>query len=149
MPASTQVKPASLEYRELEPGERVEMGAFFRDAGFPVAILPTDRGWGGWSRDTLVACVALCEEAKTWVVRGPEVRHGFQKRGTGARLLEMIEPALARLTCYCVAYPYLKGMYAKAGFEPCPPAQQPRFLAKRVAWLRQTGWELTVLRRVG
>ena len=149
MPTSAQVKAASLEYRELVAAEKPDMARFFQEAGFPVAILPDDRGWGAFSRDRLVGCVALCQEAKAWVLRGPEVRQGFQKRGTSARLLEVVEPALAGLTCFCVAYPYLKAMYAKVGFEPCPPEERPRFLSKRVAWLKQTGWDLVVLRRPG
>jgi GNAT superfamily N-acetyltransferase len=147
IPTSAQVKGASLEYRELHAGEKPAMSHFFRDAGFPVALLPNDRGWGAWSRDKLVGCIALCHEANTWVLRGPEVLPGFQKRGTGARLLELIQPELAGHSWYCVAYPYLKAMYAKAGFAPCPPDQQPRFLAKRVAWLRQTGWDLLILKK--
>ena len=147
MPTSAQVRAASLEYRELTASEKPGMAHFFREAGFPVAILPDDRGWGAWSRDKLVGCIALCHEANTWVLRGPEIRHGFQKRGTGARLLELVEPELAGHPWYCVAYPYLKAMYAKVGFAPCPPGEQPRFLSKRVAWLRQTGWDLVILKR--
>lgn len=149
MPASANVKAAALDYRELDREEMRELALFFREAGFPVAILPDDRGWGAWSRDKLVGCIALCHEAGAWVLRGPEVRHGFQKRGTGARLLDLVAPQLAGRSWYCVAYPYLKRMYARVGFLPCPAEEQPRFLAKRVAWLRQTGWDLMVLRRTG
>jgi len=139
---------APVEYRKLEANEHPALIRFFRDAGFPVALMERDEGWGAWSHGTLVGCIALCHEARTWILRGPEVRDPFRRRGVGAELLKAAEPEFQRHPCYCVAYPYLLRMYLKSGFRPCPPAEQPRFLASRVQRLRETGWDLVVLRRV-
>jgi hypothetical protein len=38
-------------------------------------------------------------------------------------------------------------LYGAAGFEPCPPDEIPRFLARRVKGLREAQWDVTVLKR--
>ena len=138
---------APLEYRRFAAEERADLVRFFREAGFPVSLMERDEGWGAWARGMLVGAIALCHEARTWVLRGPEVKDPFRRRGVGARLILEAQPQFAEHTCYCVAYPYLLRMYEKAGFRPCPGSEQPKFLAGRVQRLRETGWDLVVVRR--
>jgi GNAT superfamily N-acetyltransferase len=144
---ASRVNRSLVEYRHFEPSEHVDLIRFFREAGFPIAILPKDKGWGAWAGDRLVGCIALCHEAKTWILRGPEVMPPYQRRGVGAGLLHVALPTLQEHDCYCVAYPRLLRMYQRAGFRPCPLSDQPSFLRKRVAWLQETGWDLIILRR--
>jgi hypothetical protein len=60
---ASRVNRSLVEYRHFEPSEHVDLIRFFREAGFPIAILPKDKGWGAWAGDRLVGCIALCHEA--------------------------------------------------------------------------------------
>ena len=137
----------SIEYRAFLDAEHDTLSRFYREAGFPVAIMPGDEGWGAWDKEHLVGCLALSHEANTWIVRGPEIKAEYRRRGVGAHLLHCAMPRLRGKTCYCVAYSFLMRMYSRAGFHACPANEQPAFLAKRVARLRDQGWDLRILRR--
>lgn len=137
----------SIEYRAFDEAEHDSLSRFYREAGFPVAIMPGDEGWGAWERGHLVGCLALSHEANTWLLRGPEIRAEYRRRGVGAHLLHLAMPRLRNKTCYCVSYTFLTRMYSRAGFHVCPLHEQPPFLSKRVARLRDQGWDLKILRR--
>ena len=144
---ATHRKASALECRPFEANEQPELIRFFREAGFPVPIHTKDMGWGVRVHGRLIGCIALCHEGKTWILRGPEVLPTNRRRGVGAELIRCVLPSLADRDCYCVAYPNLLKLYQGFGFRPCATTEQPAFLRRRVAWLRETGWELTVLRR--
>jgi len=138
----------AIEYRAFDDAGQETLSRFYREAGFPVAIMPGDEGWGAWDRGVLVGCLALSHEANTWIMRGPEIKAEYRRRGVGAHLLNLAMPRLRGKTCYCVSYTFLMRMYSRAGFHACPPHEQPAFLAKRVARLRDQGWDLKILRRL-
>jgi GNAT superfamily N-acetyltransferase len=109
---------ASLELRRLLPEEYRQVAAFYREAGYPAAIKPEDIAWGAWSGPALVGCISLCPEEGVWVLRGPEVQFEYRRHGVGRMLLDLVKPEVATRTCYCLAYVYLTGLYAVAGFRP-------------------------------
>lgn len=142
-------RPSShaLEYRAFDDAEHDVLSRFYREAGFPVAIMPGDEGWGAWTHGVLVGCLALSHEANTWILRGPEIRSEHRRRGVGAHLLGLALPRLRGKTVYCVSYAYLMRMYSRVGFHVCPPYEQPPFLRKRVDRFREQGWDVRVLKR--
>ena len=147
MHVQTRRAPHTIEYRAFEDSEHHTLSRFYREAGFPVAIMPGDEGWGAWDGKILVGCLALSHEANTWLLRGPEIKAQYRRRGVGAHLLGQALPRIRNRTCLCVSYSFLVRMYSRAGFHACPAHEQPPFLARRVERLREQGWDLKILKR--
>jgi hypothetical protein len=137
-----------LEPRRMPPEDHDGLTRFFRASGYPVRVDPTI-AWGAWRGSELAACVALSLEEGTWVLRGPEVVVDERRRGIGKRLLAAAAPELANRTTFCVAYSHLQRMYSSVGFRTCPPEDAPELLRRRVNALRDVGWDVILLIRIG
>jgi GNAT superfamily N-acetyltransferase len=141
--------PASslpLETRLMLPEDHADLTRFFYASGYPVRVEPTI-AWGVWRGSELAACVALCLEEGTWVLRGPEVLVDARHRGIGKRLLAAAAPELAHRTTYCIAYSHLRRMYSTVGFRTCRPNEAPDALRSRVKTLRAVDWDVILLIR--
>jgi len=136
-----------IEYRRFRPEESGVLLRYFLRAGYPVPLSPQDTGWGAWNGEELVGALALSREHGEWLVRGPEIDSAYRRRRVGSALISLAIPEIRSLRCYCIAYTFLVRMYSRAGFRACPRESQPAFLARRVAKLRESQWDVVLLTR--
>ena len=106
-----------------------------------LVLIATDGG-------QVVGAVRLCPEGGVTVLRGMQVREGFQRRGIGARLLSACIPFLDKGTAYCLPYTHLVDFYLSAGFTIVGQSELPGFLSHRLASYITEGQNLLAMRRL-
>ncbi len=80
-----------------------------------------------------VGAVRLCKEHHVTVLRGMQVRSGFQRKGIGKNLLDACMPYLDHELAFCLPYAHLISFYERAGFKAAACEEVPQFLGKRLA----------------
>lgn len=81
------------------------------------------------------------------VLRGMQVRAGYQRQGIGAMLLAACQPFLEQAGTFCLPYAHLVPFYARLGFAPVHSAALPDFLARRLASYLAQGQDVLAMHR--
>lgn len=128
------------------PG-RQAVAQLYAQAGYGAPIEARDRVMAATLGRQLVGAVRLCSEHGVMVLRGMQVRKGFQRLGTGSRLLEACLPWLDRGVAFCLLHAHLTGFYGTAGFEVIGAGELPAFLVRRMASHLAQGQNVVAMRR--
>jgi len=79
----------------------------------------------------IIGAVRICFEYGTKVLRGMQIKPGWQRKGTGSQMLQFLAGHLDMNDCYCLPYQHLRSFYASIGFKEISPLDAPVFLAER------------------
>ena len=71
----------------------------------------------------------------------------WRRGGVGSLLLSHFVDTLPAPGCWCVPYANLQHFYARGGFHPAAVADAPPFLRERLAFYRQEGLDVILMRR--
>jgi GNAT superfamily N-acetyltransferase len=140
------IRPIAI--AEASPSDRKEVAALYAEAGYGAPIAPLDTVMVARSRGQLVGTVRLCGEHGVTILRGMQIRRGFQRQGIGASLLAACRRHLDQGLAFCLPYAHLTGFYAVAGFEIVAAAELPDFLAQRLASYLAQGQDVLAMGRL-
>ncbi|HEX8785991.1 MAG TPA: GNAT family N-acetyltransferase [Telluria sp.] len=136
-----------IEIAEASASGRQAVAQLYAQAGYGAPIEAGDRVMVATLEGQLVGAVRLCCEHGVMVLRGMQVRNGFQRLGIGSRLLEACLPWLDRGVVFCLPYAHLTGFYGAAGFEVLGADGLPAFLAQRLDRYLAQGQNVVAMRR--
>jgi GNAT superfamily N-acetyltransferase len=115
--------------------------------GYQRGIAPGDTVWMAEAADELVGVVRVAPENGTLVLRGMRIAELWRRQGIGSAMLRVVAAWLGGRECFCVPYSHLIGFYGQIGFVETPSAAVPAFLAARLAEYKDSGLDVTVMRR--
>ena len=133
--------------RIARPEEHSRALAVYAALGYRRMIDPADTVWLAETAVETVGIVRVAAEQGTLVLRGMRVAEHARRGGLGTRMLHAIADWLQDRECYCVPYPHLVGFYGQIGFAVIEPTAAPVFLAERLAYYRQSGEDVILMRR--
>jgi N-acetylglutamate synthase-like GNAT family acetyltransferase len=94
----------------------------------------------------IIGAVRICTENDIKILRGMQVKSGFQRGGIGRAMLLYLVEHLDMSDCYCLPYSHLKDFYSIIGFREITPEEAPDFLAKRLEAYLFKGLDVTVMK---
>lgn len=136
-----------IEVCEASPLDVRGVVELYREAGYGAPVEPGATLIVAKAGRRVVGVVRLCSEEQVTVLRGMQVKQGFQRQGIGARLLAACRPHLDRQQAFCLPYTHLLDFYSAAGFEVVSSAELPVFLAQRLASYLAEGQQVLAMRR--
>jgi N-acetylglutamate synthase-like GNAT family acetyltransferase len=132
---------------ERGPADLADIAALYAEAGYGAAIDAADKILVARADGELAGVVRLCTEEGVAVLRGLQVRAGFQRQGIGSRLLAACGPWLSLREAFCLPYTHLVDFYAAAGFVLVSSEALPGFLARRLDSYLAKGQQVLAMRR--
>lgn len=133
--------------RTLRPEEYDRARDAYDAWGYRGAMLDDDVVFGAEQGDALVGLVRRTTEHGTQMLRGMYVAPFLRRSGVGSLLLSHFVDTLPVPWCWCVPYANLQRFYGRGGFHPVNPAEAPRFLRERLAFYRDEGLDVILMRR--
>jgi len=128
--------------------ELAEVTAFYEESGYDGTPSGSDTIFLARAAGQLLGVVRLCPEEDVTVLRGMQVRPGYERRGIGSQLLRACVPLLDARPSFCLPYTHLVSFYGAVSFEVAHPSQLPSFLAARLALYLAEGRDVLAMRRV-
>lgn len=106
---------------------------FYRHVGYDGEVRARDRVFVAREAGEIVGAVRLCTEWNEKVLRGMQVSPGWQQRGVGTKLLEVVVTALEGQSCFGIAPRRLDTFYLRRGnFRFIDRVDGPGFLQRRL-----------------
>ena len=127
--------------------ELADVATFYDECGYIGAPSGSEIVLAARDANQLLGAVRLCFEEDVIVLRGMQVRPGYERRGLGSQLLRACVPFLDARLSYCLPYTHLVSFYRAVSFEVAQPSQLPSFLAARLAAYLAEGHAVLAMRR--
>ena len=128
--------------RKAEPRDIEAIRSFYESVGYSSGASEEDLIFLAESGNQLLGVVRLCQEHQFQVLRGMQVHPDHQKKGIGTQLLDAIQPAVARQSCWCIPYAHVEEFYGTIGFERADPETAPFFLQERIREYTRRGFNV-------
>jgi GNAT superfamily N-acetyltransferase len=95
--------------------------------------------------EVLIGAVRICNEHGVQVLRGMQIKPGWQRKGIGSAMLKFVMEQVDMNGCYCLPYRHLRSFYASIGFEEIEPKNAPAFLTERLKKYLSSGNEIIIM----
>jgi GNAT superfamily N-acetyltransferase len=95
--------------------------------------------------EEIIGAVRICYEHGKQVLRGMQIKPGWQRKGIGSAMLKFLVDQADMKGCYCLPYKHLQSFYASIGFEEIAPQYAPSFLAERLKKYLSSGSDIIMM----
>ena len=138
-----------MKFRELEVAERPKVNEFYQLTTYKRPVSDSDRVFVAEEAGYIYGAVRIEFLEGVQVLRGMYMHAGHLRKGIGQRLLQAIEPVLAKAESFCIPRDHLFDFYGRAGFRVIEPGDAPGFLAERLESYINEGLPVAIMCRSG
>ena len=136
-----------MKFRELEVEERSKVNKFYQLTNYKRPVSDSDRVFVAEEAASIYGAVRIeCSEG-VQVLRGMYMHPNYVRKGIGRKLLQALEPVLARTDSFCIPRDHLFNFYGRAGFRVIESCDAPSFLSERLESYINEGLPVAIMYR--